>query len=133
MIARQIFPRSLRPRCGPSRRIPRVLRLRPRAEASPVSPGTSVQAALLRNQWDRAAESPQTFPMAPSLFAEAEAEVGTALPEPAARAVPPGQERDSGPPPCLPLRAADRSSPSLRNPFLSDDAACSGEAWLKGV
>src|ERR1035441_4448720 len=50
------------PICGPSRRIPRVPpRHYPTAEASPVSPEKFAQAALFRNQLDRAAELPSTF------------------------------------------------------------------------
>src|ERR1039458_9239914 len=93
--------------------------------SSPASPEKFAQAALFRNQLDRAAELPSTFPTAPLLFSEPEA--GAALP--VARAVLPRREQDSRSPlRCLLLRAAESLPPSPWNLAPSDDAACSDEA-----
>src|SRR5271157_3525121 len=120
VIVPQIFPHSLRPRCGPSRRIRRVPpRPYPTAEASRVLPERFAQAALFRNQLDRAAELPSTFPMVLLLLSQVEA--GAALPVVPVRAVLPGREQDSRPPlRCLLLRGAESLPPSPWNLAPSD-------------
>src|ERR1700693_4929440 len=127
MIVPQIFPRSSHPRCDPSRRIRRVrLGRHLMAEARQVSRGTFVPAALFRNQLDQAAESPWMFPMAPSLFSEAEAVAAEAR----ARPVPPEREQSFHPLHWSVLpRAVVHLPPSPWNLVAcdADDAACWGD------